>query len=211
MAKKKYIAIYEGKANIFYTWKECKEFVDNKKGVLYKGFLDPEEDEKARQYIDANIKKKIPFDLPDVLYAYVDGSYNKVNGEDYIGYGCVFVKNLVEIDNLHGRVLNSKGESMNQVTGELEGACLALEKAIKDGEKRVVIIYDFVGIEAWANGSWSIKNDVVKAYIERFNKNRKHIAVDMIRVDSHQAKSKQQIEHQFNDRADELAKMCWKK
>lgn len=209
MGKKKYIAIYNNEAHIFDNWGACKEFVSDKKNILYKGFLDPEEKDKAKEYIDANIKSVLPFDIQDALYAYVDGSYRKVKDKGYIGYGYVFVKNLKEIDNGYGEVKNVK-KSMNQVNGELTAILKAVEKAIEQNYKRIIVVYDFIGIEAWTNGSWRIKDDSIQEYVDKINEFKKLIAIDMIKVDSHQTKANKKIENIFNDRADELAQMCWK-
>lgn len=209
MGKKKYVAIYENEAFIFDTWASCKEFVSDKKNILYKGFLDPEENDKAKEYINANVKTVLPFDIPDVLYAYVDGSYRKVKNEEYIGYGYVFVKNLKEIANGNGRVENVT-KSMNQVNGELKAILEATKRAIDEGYERIVVVYDFIGIEAWTNGSWKIKDAYIQEYVDKINEYKKQITIDMIKVDSHQTKANKKIENIFNDRADELAQMCWR-
>lgn len=208
MAKKKYVVIYNNEVYVFYNWPECNQFVKNKKNILYKSFKSPEEDELARQYIDLNIKRKLPFDIQDVLYAYVDGSYKNIDGKDFIGYGVAFVKNLKEIGSIHGRIKKQKVH-MNQVNGELHAVSEALKKALEMKEKRIIIVYDFIGIEAWINGSWKINNDIIQQYVDEIKKYCNKLTVDFIKVDSHKNKKNKKIENEFNDRADELAKMCW--
>lgn len=105
------------------------------------------------------MKKRI---LPP--YAYVDGSYNP-NTHVY-GYGV-----YIQIDELSNPIyLKGCGDdlemaSMRNVAGEICGATAAILKALELKLPKITIIYDYKGIEMWAEGLWKRnKNGTIKYY-----------------------------------------------
>lgn len=202
-----YIAIYKNKAYKFNNWADCKEFIDGKKNVVYKGFVSVSE---SQEFISKNIKKDIPFDLKDTLYMYVDGSVLKFeDGSKIYGYGVCGVKNNEIVYEDCGCKSGDKTAESYQVGGELLGALNGVERAISLGEKRVVIVYDYFGIEMWANGTWKGKQGFVQDYIKKMNEYKEQINIDFVHVNSHTNNGT--IESNFNNRADELAKEGCKK
>lgn len=209
MGRKFYVAIYENEIKEFTSWDECKAFVEGKKNIKYKGFTDELE---AKKFIDNNVKPVIPFTLIDVLYAYVDGSrFVQPNKEIIYSYGLCAVKNGKIIHESNGTSSDKEVAKMYQVGGELTGALKGVEYAISLGEKRVIIVYDYFGVEMWANESWSVdkQNVFVKDYVEQMKKYRKEINIDFVHVNSHVNVADKKIENIFNDRADALAKEAY--
>lgn len=210
MERKFYVAIFENEVYEFNNWPACKEFVEGKKNIKYKGFTDKME---AKAFIDNNIKQPIPFTLSDVLYAYVDGSrLVQSNGEIIYSYGLCAVLNGSIIHEEGGMACDKEVAKMYQIGGELTGALKGVEFAMSRGEKRVVIVYDYFGVEMWANGSWSVDKQTpfVKNYVAKMNKYKARINIDFVHVNSHVAASNKKIENIYNDRADALAKEAYK-
>lgn len=202
-----YIAIYENKAHKFDDWASCKQFIEKKKNIVYKGFTSVSE---SQEFIAKNIKKDIPFDLKDTLYMYVDGSVLKLKDETKVyGYGVCGVKNNEIVYEDCGYRSGDKTAESYQIGGELLGALNGVEKAISLGEKRVIIVYDYFGIEMWANGTWKGKQGFVQDYIKKMNEYKEQINIDFVHVNSHTNNGT--TESNFNNRADELAKEGCKK
>ena len=200
--KKVYVAIVDNKSYKFDSWKECEAFVSNKKNSIYKSFTDAA---AAQEFISCNIKRVIPFDLPDVLYGYVDGSVRRdVIKTPIYSYGVCMVKNK-KVVHEEGTAFADENSTMHQVYGELLGAIRAVEYAISKGESRVILVYDFMGIEMWYNGSWKVGNEAVKEYVDTMKKYSEYINIDFIHVNSHIPEGQKKMENRFNDRADELA------
>ena len=87
----KYYAVKKGrpgtKPAVYTTWNECKEQVQGVSGAVYKSFTSEKE---AKKFIEEDKTDK-SLVRKDVLYAYVDGSYNQK--ENLAGYGLALVVN----------------------------------------------------------------------------------------------------------------------
>lgn len=202
MAKKVYIVIYENKDYEFDNWGDCKAFIEGKKNVIYRGFTAMEE---AQDFIVKNIKKVLPFNLKDVAYAYVDGSVSKLNNGDKVyGYGLCVIKNGEVLYEDCGASADKETAESYQIGGELLGALKGVEHAISRGEERIIVVYDYMGIEMWANGTWQPKKKFVEEYVKQMQKYMNQINVDFIHVNSHIDNGT--IESNNNNLADELAK-----
>lgn len=210
MGRKFYLAIYENTLHKFENWDKCKEFVEGKKNIKYKGFTDEYE---AKNFVDNNIKPEIPFNLTDVLYVYVDGSrFVQPNGEIIYSYGLCAVKDEKIVHETFGSACDKEVAKMYQIGGELTGAIKGVEYALSMKEKRVIIVYDYFGVEMWANGSWSVdkQNAFVKNYVDQMKKFKDQINIDFVHVNSHVNIADKKIENIYNDRADALAKEAYK-
>ena len=93
--------------------------------------------------------------------AYVDGSYNKK--EDLCGWGVVFLYEDEPPEYFSGCC---RGIHWN-VTGEINAAMFAVEKALEYGCTAVEIHYDYVGIERWVTGTWKAKKEETQEYRDR--------------------------------------------
>lgn len=210
MERKFYVVIFQNEIHQFTDWPSCKAFVDGKPNIKYKGFTDKME---AKKFIDNNVKQPISFTLNDVLYAYIDGSrLVKKDGTIIYSYGLCAVLNGQIIHEECGMACDENVAKMYQIGGELTGAIKGVEYALKQGEKRVIIVYDYFGVEMWANGSWSVEKQgpFIREYVDKMNQFKKKINIDFVHVNSHIKASDKKIENIFNDRADLLAKQAYK-
>jgi len=166
------------------TWAECLKYVKGVKGAKYKSFEDVKEAEKFL-IGDGNVFKKTDDNYPkDCLHVYVDGSYNSTT-EEY-SYGMVAVKNDIVLYIESGAGKSASAKNIRQIAGELEGAVKGCEYAERCGEKKVVIIHDYVGICYHATGFWERKEESSKEYYKKMQKlMNSGIEVLFVKVDSH--------------------------
>lgn len=202
MAKSKFYAVRKGKnTGIFKSWDECKKQVHGFKKAEYKSFKTLK---KAEEYlegkksineiygedIDNEIKNK------ETLLAYVDGSFSKKHNK--YSYGCVILEHNNQVE-LYGIGKNEELASMRNVAGELLGSITAIKWAIKNSYKKIIIHYDYTGIEYWAKGEWKTNKEGTKDYKRFIDKVKKDIEIDFIKIDAHTGDT-------YNEKADELAK-----
>lgn len=166
------------------TWNECLKYVKGVKGAKYKSFLKIED---ANKYLNEGSKmlKKGVDDYPkDCLHIYVDGSYN-ISTEKY-SYGMAAVRdNIVEYIESDVSKDNSK-KSIRQIAGELKAAVRAVEYALENKEKRVVIFHDYEGVSHHATGFWERKGESSIEYYKKMNElMNSGIEVIFVKVDSH--------------------------
>lgn len=105
---------------------------------------------------------KVKQENKQVPYAYVDGSYNPYTKK--YGYGGF-------VDDGERHVLQGSGDepdmvSMRNVAGEIMGAMAAIEYAINNNFKELIIYYDYTGIEMWATGKWRANKEGTQRYKE---------------------------------------------
>lgn len=104
-------------------------------------------------------------------YAFVDGSYN-ANTKVY-GYGGIYFykykTNETGIVSEGYVILKGSGSdpemaSMRNISGEIEGSMAGMKAALNLGIPKIVIYYDYMGIEKWATGAWKRNKQGTKAY-----------------------------------------------
>ena len=201
---KKYYAIAKGKSGIpkiVETWTECQKEVIGCKGAKYKSFASKEEAEKfisihenggSFEEVKGNEEVK-----DDLIYIYVDGSF-MVSKENY-SYGFLVVKNDEILYEDNGVGYDKEAIALRNVSGEVEGAMKAIEYAIENGYKDIVLCYDYQGIESWALGTWKRNNRITQNYNEFMQEKFKIIKVRFKKIKGHSG-------NKFIDRADILAK-----
>ncbi len=167
---KTYVVIYQNEAYFFEYWAECKIFIEGKDNILFKGFTNQEE---IKKFVDSNIKKQIDLSQTDVSYIiYVE----KVLPNKKKTYQTLILKNS---DICKKFTIPRKKDEI----GELIGIQKALTYLIQEGETRAIIVYDFDGVEMWANHSWKPKRPDAKEYVNFIDKTEKSIAIDFLKVD----------------------------
>ncbi|EOU1829547.1 ribonuclease H [Clostridium perfringens] len=201
---KKYYAIAKGKSGIpkiVETWPECQKEVIGCKGAKYKSFTSKDEAEKfisihenggSFEEVKGNEEVK-----DDLIYIYVDGSF-MVSKENY-SYGFLVVKNDEILYEDNGVGYDKEAIALRNVSGEVEGAMKAIEYAIENGYKDIVLCYDYQGIESWALGTWKRNNRITQNYNKFMQEKFKLIKVRFKKIKGHSG-------NKFNDRADILAK-----
>lgn len=204
MAKKKYYAVKAGKTpGIYRTWEECKSQVEGYSNAVFKGFSTEEE---AMEFVGTDVLKdvctthvqnqeNVALEKGEAL-AYVDGSYNVNTGE----YSC----GVVFFYGDNQKNFCQKGEEkelaqMRNVAGEILGARVAMEEAVRCGAKKLTIVHDYQGIASWCTGEWKANKEGTKAYKAYFDSLKGVLTIRFQKVKGHSGDV-------YNDLADELAK-----
>lgn len=197
MAKKeKFYAVKVGvKPGIYRDWEECRKNVIGFAGAVYKSF---ESLKEAEDWLaQSGERKEIPKDVKEnEVLAYVDGSFlEKVPA---YGYGAVLLtKNGKETKKGFGD--NRKWLPLRNVAGEILGVITAVSWALKKKYKKINIVYDYSGLEHWANNEWKTNTAVTKHYRSFIQKSRKKIDIEFFKVKGHTGV-------ELNEEADKLAK-----
>ena len=203
MISLKYYAVYKGKSGspkIFTSWDECKKEVIGFKGAIYKSFTTEKD---AINFIELNSEGKVSDKTEELieneegLFIYVDGSFAVDKGN--YSYGLVAVKDGEIIYKDKGTGVDKEAVSLRNVSGEVLGAKMAVEYAIKNGFKEITIAYDYQGVESWAIGTWKRNNRITAEYNEFMQSKMKEVKIRFKKIKGHSG-------HKYNDLADKLAK-----
>lgn len=203
MISLKYYAVYKGKSGlpkIFTSWDECKKEVIGFKGAIYKSFTTEKD---ATNFIELNSQGKVSEKTEELieneegLFIYVDGSFAVDKGN--YSYGLVAVKDGEIIYKDKGTGVDKEAVSLRNVSGEVLGAKMAVEYAIKNGFKEITIAYDYQGVESWAIGTWKRNNRITAEYNEFMQSKMKEVKIRFKKIKGHSG-------HKYNDLADKLAK-----
>ena len=98
--------------------------------------------------------------MPSV-YAFVDGSYNVAT--HVYGYGGFLIHDGIK-EVLQGSDKDAEMAAMRNVAGEICGSMAAIRKAVALGLPEVTIYYDYMGIEMWATGAWTVSYTHLDVY-----------------------------------------------
>ncbi|WPS85604.1 ribonuclease H family protein (plasmid) [Brevibacillus halotolerans] len=186
---------------VLLSWTEAEPYVKGVKGAEYKSFRTRPEAEKYLQGENSSVSISLEMQ-PEVLYCYVDGSFNKDIPNYSFGLCCVLDGKVIHMDKGVGN--NPDAIKMNQIGGELLGAINALRYAKNHFLNKVVILHDYLGVANHATGSWERTNDFSKTYynwMQNFFKNNSGMTVNFLKVDAHTG-------NDFNEIADGLAKLA---
>lgn len=193
---KKYYAVRSGrKIGVFDTWDECNAQVKGYKGAIYKSF-------KTMEEATAFVKNEelLPVDSSEIgkdeVIAYVDGSFNISTGK--FGYGIVLIDSENETE-LNGSLFDEELQNQRNVAGEVFGAMKAIQKAIELNKKIIYIHFDYMGIQAWADGEWKTNISLTKDYKKFIDESKEQIEIKFVKVKAHS-------NDKYNDLADKLAK-----
>lgn len=208
---KKYYAVKHGrKPGIYRTWDEAKNQVDGFSSPVYKSFKTLAEAEAflggKSTPVKSSPKNSAPKTNkprigPDTIEAYVDGSFHKASNR--YSFGVAIIKDGEVIETLQRAGDNPKYQNSWQIAGEVFGSLHAIHWAIKKGYKKIIVYYDYLGIEKWALGEWRANKPVSKDYIETYKKLAPKIDVQFVKVKAHSGV-------EFNELADQLAKDAFK-
>lgn len=196
----KLYAVKEGKIKgIFFNWDICKSMVLNYSGAIYKSFIALYEAEAFLANVSESPREEIKGKEPVVhkgIFAYVDGSYNAET--KVYGYGVVLDVNGERYE-FFGNGDDPEMAVMRNVSGEILGATRAIQEAMKMGLPKLVIYYDYQGIESWANGDWKRNKKYTIKYHEFVQGARKRIQIEFKKVKAHTGV-------ELNEVVDKLAK-----
>lgn len=190
----KFYAVKKGKkTGIFSTWDECKEQVTGFKGAVYKSFKTLSE---AEAFLERNEEKIENIEEVDGVYAYIDGSFDRVSG--IYGSGVVIVDSDEKYEYKHAENREDYAQ-LHNVAGELEAAKFVMWYAVDKKIKEITLFYDYQGIEAWAVGDWKANLPYTQDYVKFYNKVKTAVKVNFVKVKAHTG-----IE--LNEVVDKLAK-----
>lgn len=180
----KYYAVKRGrKTGIFNTWSECYDSVMGYDKPIYRGFNNLEE---AQKFLLGVTNNEWTF--------YIDGSFK----DGIYGSGIVALSPAKKFKfsfkgNDH-RFVGSRN-----IAGELMAAIWVLRYISIQGIKNATIVYDYSGIESWANGTWKAKNPLAQLYVKVYLTAKKSCAITFVKVTAHSG-------NKYNELADKLAK-----
>lgn len=212
---KKFYAVRKGrKTGIFTTWDECKSQVHGFPCAEYKSFLTLE-DAKAFMQLGMEGENQLPFedekdekkssleslskvDGEPELIAYVDGSFDQSTKQ--FSYGMVILENGEE-KTFYKKFSDPALVSMRNVAGEIMGARAAMEYAIANNKKRLVIYHDYEGIAKWPLGLWKANKEGTIAYKAYYDEAKTKVSIRFQKVTGHSG-------DKYNDYADQLAKQA---
>ena len=190
----KFYAVKKGKkTGIFSTWDECKEQVTGFKGAVYKSFKTLSE---AEAFLERNEEKIENIEEVDGVYAYIDGSFDRVSG--IYGSGVVIVDGDKKYEYKHAGNREDYAQ-LHNVAGELEAAKFVMWYAVDKKIKEITLFYDYQGIEAWAVEDWKANLPYTQDYVKFYNKVKTAVKVNFVKVKAHTG-----IE--LNEVVDKLAK-----
>lgn len=192
----KYYPVYANDCKkIFTDWDTAKRFIAQyPNGAKYKK-CDTEEQaskflEDIQSFIDPTqpitpqTEKELLATLSgSTAIAYTDGSFDSKTG--LWGAGAI-----VYDSKCPDRVFTDIGcgTEYNQhrnVTGELVGALLAINRAISERFDNLILYHDYEGVGKWADKNWKAKIELTKIYAQRIEELRKEINIIFLWVKSH--------------------------
>ena len=182
----KYYAVKNGrKTGIYTSWEDTENLVKGYPDAKYKSFKTRKD---AEVYMgDGNEETSVPSikqtDEPEGDYAFVDGSFNA--DTDTYGYGGFLSANGIKYP-ISGSGNKPDLARMRNVAGEIEGALAAAHMALEMKLKRLTILYDYEGIEAWVNGGWKCRKEETAAYRDAMQEIiAKGLAIRFVKVRAH--------------------------
>ena len=220
MAKQKYYAVKNGKIKgVYLTWKDCQSMVIGYPYAVYKSFEDPHEamdflvgektsvrkDKKLDkveniddEVLDKDRDENYEFTIDkDTIEAYVDGSFDA--SQKKYGSGGVLIKNGKVIDSFSKEGKNLDSVSMRNVAGEIEASMYAMEYCVDNGYSKIVLYFDYNGIEKWCTGEWKANKKGTKDYKKFYDEISDKLEVKFVKVKAHTGV-------EYNEMADKLAK-----
>ncbi len=131
------------------------------------------------------------------VVAYVDGSY--CNKQKAYSSGVALLNEGTVVKEISIKGNNPTLVSMRNVAGEVKAAEYAMLWAFTEGYDKLVLHYDYEGIEKWCSGAWKTKKQGTSDYAFTYGKIKKVLDVEFVKVKAHSG-------DYYNDLADRLAK-----
>ena len=133
-----------------------------------------------------------------IFNIFTDGSW-RPSTPNRVGAGIVVVENDKIVEEFMLYRDNEEMAKMRQICGELIASMEGVRIAVERNYDKVVINFDYEGVEKWCMGAWKTKNKYTQMYKKYMNDMSKKIKIEFIKVKAHD-------NNVFNDYADYLAK-----
>ena len=194
----KYYAVKTGrKPGVYKSWAECQAQVNGYSGATYQKF---DSLAAAKTFIGTQKKKKTSTTKLEEPFAYVDGSFITLEGDNVPIYGFGgFVQYNSKPHYFKGCGDDKNLVKMRNVAGEIIAAMTAVKIAEGARLKQLTIVYDYAGIEEWAMGNWKTNTPGTQYYARFMTQARQRIKLEFVKVKGHTGV-------QGNEIADALAK-----
>lgn len=145
----KYYAVKKGRSvGVFSSWDDCQRSVSGFSGAVYKSFSGMVE---AEAWLYGNKEEEVSGTTLQAHSKYINGEYLlgiqiKLNG-----------KRL-------GFFATCKGNYMGSLGGELLGILSGLSLLRQMQVADATVLYNYDGVKAWADGTWSCKSEEAQKY-----------------------------------------------
>lgn len=137
--------------------------------------------------------------MEKTVVAYVDGSYCKK--QKAYGSGVVMLHEGKVIKKYSFKGDDASIVGMWNVAGEIKAAEQAMIWALRMGFDKLILHYDYEGIEKWCTGAWKAKKEGTQDYAYMYGKVKQGIEIEFVKVKAHSGDT-------YNDLADKLAKFA---
>lgn len=153
--------------------------------------------------INQNIESRIANLKDDEVIAFIDGSSKSIDKRTSIyGYGLILKTNKEQ--NAFSEVFNDSLTIYRNVAGEIRAAVKAIAWAIKNNKRKLILFFDYLGIQKWITKEWDAKNSLTKSYVKEVAQRLNLIDIEFIHVKSHSG-------IKYHNQADKLAKKALQK
>ena len=115
--------------------------------------------------------------MQQTITIHVDGSYTPKN-PTIVGWGFSSEdKTINESGSVFGKITK-----MRQIGGEIKAVMEAIRYAYTNKYDKIIICYDYIGIEKWITGEWKAKNDWTQGYFRGMNTTKNKIQYEFKKV-----------------------------
>ena len=133
-----------------------------------------------------------------IFNVFTDGSW-RPSTPNRVGAGIAVVENNEIVEEFMFYRDDEEMAKLRQICGELIASMESVRIAVQRNYDKIVINFDYEGVEKWCVGTWSAKNKYTQMYKEYMNNMNKYIKIEFVKIKAHN-------HNIFNDYADYLAK-----
>lgn len=146
----------------------------------------------------------------DILFGFVDGSCTQTKikncTKSIASYGICMMKNYEIIYTEAKKTKKKETDKFGAMVGELESAIKAVEYAIKNKYKEIVIVHDYEGIQLFVDQNKKIKHKLIQEYRKIMRTFMQKIKIHFLKVKAHSGNKF--LLNKYNNVVDKLAKQA---